>query len=207
MYKRQDLVKWLQGTLLKIQLIPRPALVPGIIDMSEETVYQALKAVNSNIRLNTMKAILKPNEYIPNQYKCKKGRQELLQLSEPLDVSLVASSALQCAGTESLYDWYDDFMENRRLWNYEENQINELAKLDNEDDNNKKDGKKRTREEVDGENEKRKKRKESKENNLSGIARSRFMTSVNMLETIGLIKSKPTNYLVTRSIYTFTEEE
>jgi hypothetical protein len=52
-----------------------------------------------------------------------------------------------------------------------------------------------------------KQKKESIEHNLGAVARSRFMTSVNMLETIGLIKSKPTSYLVSRSIYTFTEEE
>ena len=197
-----DLIVWLKNTLLKIQLIPRPALVPGIIDMSEESINQALKAVNSNIRLNTIKAILNPNDHIPNQYTCKRGQDDnTLRLSEPLDITLVASLALKCASTESLYDWYDDFNKNKRLWKKEEKLLANIA--DNDDENNNKKRKKRTIQEV----EDSKQKKEADEHNLGAIARSRFMTSVNMLETIGLIKSKPTSYLVSRSIYTFTEEE
>jgi len=200
-----DLILWLKNTLLKIQLIPRPALVPGIIDMSEESINKALKAVNSNIRLNTMKAILNPNDHIPNQYTCKRGQDDnTLRLPEPLDITLVASLALKCTSTESLYDWYDEFYKNKRLWEYEKKLLKRIDENDDEnnDDNNKK-RKKRTIQEV----EDSKQKKESLEHNLGAAARSRFMTSVNMLETIGLIKSKPTSYLVSRSIYTFTEEE
>jgi len=199
-----DLVNWIKDTLLKIQLIPRPALIPSIIDMSEEAVNQALKAVNSNIRLNTLKATLNPNDHIPKQYNCKKGQEGPLVLPEPVDVSIVASLALNCVGTESLFDWYDEFNKKKRLWNYEEKLINSIAQLENDENNdNKKDGKKRSRSEIEIEMGK----KETFIHNLDATARSRFMTSVNMLETIGLIKSKPTSYLVSRSMYAFTEEE
>jgi hypothetical protein len=200
-----DLIIWLKNTLLKIQLISRPALIPGIIDMSEDSINQALKAVNSNIRLNTIKAILNPNDHIPNNYTCKRGQDDnTLTLPEPLDITLVASLALKCTSTESLYDWYDEFNKKKRLWKYEEDKLAKIANNDDENnDNNNKKRKKRTIQEV----EDSKQKKEAIEHSLGVVARSRFMTSVNMLETIGLIKSKPTSYLVSRSIYTFTEEE
>lgn len=104
----KDVIDWINAVTFYIRTLPRPPNLPGVLTMSNDTINKIRKLADSSIRLNTIKGGLSPQDFL-----------DIPEGDQRTDISILSECVQRCSGTESLYDWFDEFVRLHTPWDFE----------------------------------------------------------------------------------------
>ena len=113
----EDFSNWLRGACDFFQKIPRSDPLPGILDMTTETITSIFNAANGNIRTAYAKSL-----------KDVKSYNSLME--DNPDVAVLLDIVMSAVAKANIFDWFDDFCDECLVWdeNIEQQQLGKKRK-------------------------------------------------------------------------------
>jgi len=99
----EDFVKCLRSASTLFRKIPRPDLIPGVLDIAEDDIKSTIIAADGNVRSNYLDVLSNSHNYLSDE-------------KEAPDVAVLAQIVFRSLSTASIFDWFDAFRSATEMW-------------------------------------------------------------------------------------------